>query len=411
MSSRVKVVRLLTTIVTGYSVAMFLFETSRRHSGVDRYWPPQFYSLLTIAVLLSLVALFVRRTGTRAIILCLLAGTLVVLGLPSGPDLSIQFVFATIFVYLTVTTVTGPLRFAVVLFYISIVLYFEQPVVAWGIALSPAPLPILLIFVVYCIFLSALVERIAAQMRQLNDQVAQIDRLDRTVGALSEANLDFQNYATKVERQSQDEERKRIAREIHDIVGYTLMNLQIMMEAAIVLSKGFSAELSELLAEARDQAHKGLLETRRAMRSLRALTQPRTRGLRRLLELTRTFENATKVDVEVNAGNCPETLGGELDDVLYRMVQESLTNAFRHGNASEVVLSLWATNGVLRVTINDNGSGAKEIVPGIGLTGMSERLAASGGNLKADSTVFGFRVYAEIPMVGELYGGNPGPPG
>jgi len=78
-----------------------------------------------------------------------------------------------------------------------------------------------------------------------------------------------------------------------------------------------------------------------------------------LLELTRIFENATKVSVEFNSGNCPESLGGDLDDLLYRMIQEGLTNAFRHRDASAVLVSLWATNGVLRVTMIDNGTGAE----------------------------------------------------
>jgi len=80
------------------------------------------------------------------------------------------------------------------------------------------------------------------------------------------------------------------------------------------------------------------------------------------------------------------------------MVQESLTNALRHGNATEISVHFWVMERSVRISISDNGMGSKEIVPGIGLAGMTERIAQIGGSMKAETTTFGFHVLAEIPL-------------
>jgi len=105
--------------------------------------------------------------------------------------------------------------------------------------------------------------------------------------------------------------------------------------------------------------------------------------------------------VRLNLGNTPASLGARVDDVVYRMIQECLTNALRHGNATEITVSFWIVGGVLRLSIADNGVGSKEIVPGIGLSGMAERLSHVGGTMKAENTPFGFLVFSEIPVAQE----------
>ncbi len=120
--------------------------------------------------------------------------------------------------------------------------------------------------------------------------------------------------------------------------------------------------------------------------------------MRRIAELTRIFENATLVSVRLHTGNAPASFGVQVDDAVYRMLQECLTNALRHGNATEITVSFWVVEHAVRLSVADNGAGAKEIVPGIGLAGMGERVAHLGGTLKAENTAFGFLVTADIPL-------------
>jgi signal transduction histidine kinase len=269
---------------------------------------------------------------------------------------------------------------------------------AWGIRVEgAAPLAAVLLGM-YLLFLTWLVGLVGSRGQQIRRQNEELERIDRTVRALSEANLDFQELATRMQRETEEQERRRITREIHDIVGYTLTNIQMMMEAATDLVRRDSAGLEDLLVKSRDQAQRGLMETRRAMRNLRTGSGVKISGLGRVEEVARIFERATKARVRLNLGNAPESFGPRIDDVVYRMVQESLTNSLRHGNATEITVSFWVVEGALRLSIADNGAGSGEIVPGIGLAGMAERLAHVGGTMKAENTPFGFLVFSEIPL-------------
>ena len=322
----------------------------------------------------------------------------VVLGVPLGTDLAVAGILGTVFIFLAMTELKGGAVSILCVVYSTAVPASHWPLVAWGTPVPGAPPLEAALLGTYFLFLTWLVGMVGSRGQKIRRQDEELLRIDGTVRALSEANLDFQELATRVQRETQEQERKRITGEIHDIVGYTLTNIQMMMEAATDLVSRDSFGLEELLVKSRDQAQRGLLETRRAMHNLRAVSEVRASGLGRVTEVARIFERATKVAVRLNFGNAPDSLGARVDDVVYRMVQECLTNALRHGNATEITVNFWIVGAVLRLSISDNGVGSKEIIPGIGLSGMAERLAHIGGTMKAENTPFGFLVLSEIPL-------------
>ena len=388
----------LVTTLAGHCVAGLVFFFSFRNPSIRPIWLPQFYALLSACTLLLLVMPGTRRSSYRVTLLIFAMLIEIVLGIPQGPDLIVNAVLGTVFIFLAMTEVEGVVATVLCLVYTAAVSASHWPLLAWGAPVAGAPLLGSALLGMYLLFLTWLVGLVGSRGQQIRRQNDELLRIDRTVRALSEANLDFQELATRVQRETEEQERRRITREIHDIVGYTLTNIQMMMEAATDLVSRDSAGLGELLVKSRDQAQRGLLETRRAMRNLRAVSAVRTNGLSRVVEVARIFERATKVRVRLNFGNSPESFGPRIDDVVYRTVQESLTNALRHGNATEISVSFWVVDRALRLSITDNGAGSKEIVPGIGLSGMAERLAHVGGALKAENTAFGFLVSSEIPL-------------
>ncbi|HVO38330.1 MAG TPA: sensor histidine kinase [Spirochaetia bacterium] len=388
----------LVTTLAGHGVAAAMFLFSFTNPALRGVWLPQFFILLSLATALLLIVPDCRTNSRRAVVLLGAMLVEVVLGIPQGPDLALEAVLGTVFVFVVMTEVEGTAAFLLCLVYSVAVSSSHWPILAWGVRIAGAPPLHAALLGIYLLFLAWLARLVGSRGQQIRRQHEELIRIDRTVRALSEANLDFQELATRVQRETEEQERRRITREIHDIVGYTLTNIQMMMEAATDLAHRDTAGLEELLLKSRDQAQKGLLETRRAMRNFRAVSEAKKSGLSRVAEVVRIFERATKVSVRLRLGNAPDSFGTVIDDVVYRMVQESLTNALRHGNASEITVNFWVGDGALRLSVTDNGIGSKEIVPGIGLSGMAERLAHVGGSLKAENSPFGFVISGEIPL-------------
>ena len=387
----------LTIALLGHGVAAVTFSLTF-HGPVRDVWLPQFFLLLGAATaLLLIVPMGVKNWHRLVVLLCAMVIE-VVLGIPQGPDLGIEAILGTVFIFLAMTEVEGIAAPLVCAVYTAAVAASHWPLVAWGTPIGGAPPLFAGLLATYFLFLTWLAGLVGSRGQQIRRQNEELQRIDRTVRALSEANLDFQELATRVQRETEENERRRITREIHDIVGYTLTNIQMMMEAATDLVRRDSGGLEELLVKSRDQAQRGILETRRAMRNLRAVSEIRAGGLRRVEEVARIFERATKVAVTVHFGNAPDTLGPVIDDAVYRMVQECLTNALRHGAATRITVSLWMAERELRLSVEDNGVGSPEIVPGIGLSGMAERIAHAGGTMKAESTPFGFVVRCDMPL-------------
>ncbi len=387
----------LVTVLAGHGIAALTFLLSFR-SPLRSIWFPQFFILLSLATVILLGLRRLPRDSHRLIALVSVMLIEVVLGVPLGTDLAVAGILGTVFIFLAMTELKGGAASILCVVYSTAVPASHWPLVAWGTPVPGAPPLEAALLGTYFLFLTWLVGMVGSRGQKIRRQDEELLRIDGTVRALSEANLDFQELATRVQRETQEQERKRITGEIHDIVGYTLTNIQMMMEAATDLVSRDSFGLEELLVKSRDQAQRGLLETRRAMHNLRAVSEVRASGLGRVTEVARIFERATKVAVRLNFGNAPDSLGARVDDVVYRMAQECLTNALRHGNATEITVNFWIVGAVLRLSISDNGVGSKEIIPGIGLSGMAERLAHIGGTMKAENTPFGFLVLSEIPL-------------
>jgi signal transduction histidine kinase len=388
----------LGTILAGHSIAGLLFFFTFRDATLRPVWLPQFYVLLCLATMLLLIVRLLRKNVYRVVVLLCAMMVEVVIGVPQGPALTTGAVLGTVFIWVTMTEVQGIIATVISLGYSIVLASMHWPLIAWVVRVEGAPPEYAVLFGLYLVFMTWLAGLVGSRGHVIRSQQQEMQRIDRTVKALSEANLDFQELATRVQSETEEQERKRISREVHDIVGYTLTNIQMMMEAATDLAKGRKEGLEDLLVKSRNQAQRGLLETRRAMRNLHEAPVLRSSGMRRIAEVARIFERATKVSVHVHFGNAPPSFGGAVDEVVYRTVQESLTNALRHGNATEISVNFWVVDGAVRISISDNGEGSQEIVPGVGLAGMTERLAQLGGTMKAENLPFGFHVLAEIPL-------------
>ncbi|MET9950670.1 sensor histidine kinase [Streptomyces sp. NPDC006339] len=209
-------------------------------------------------------------------------------------------------------------------------------------------------------------------------------------------------------RQSATEERLRIARELHDILGHSISLINVQSGAALHrLGKKPAPELAlatahEALRAVRDTSKEALRELRATLGVLRradeAAPMAPVSGLASLPELVERAAS-TGLDICTQVEGTPVPLPPPLDLAAYRIVQESLTNVTRHAGARSALIALEWRADELRLRIEDDGGGAPEDAPpGSGICGMAERARAFGGELTARNVPGGFRVEARLPL-------------
>lgn len=206
--------------------------------------------------------------------------------------------------------------------------------------------------------------------------------------ALAEANRKLGLYAAATEQLAISQERNRLARELHDTLAHSLSSIKVQLTAADALWQAEPNRAHQMLLNAMDTTLDGLNGARRALTALRASPlEDLGLGLavRDLAESTAARANL-KLDLDV-PGHL-ENISPDVEQCVYRVAQEALTNVARHARASGVWVALAQANGALTLTIADDGRGFNPaMVNGAhyGLRGMRERVELMGGVLSVTS--------------------------
>jgi signal transduction histidine kinase len=200
-----------------------------------------------------------------------------------------------------------------------------------------------------------------------------------------------------------EQERMRIARELHDVVAHTLTTINVQAGAAAErLGTGDAREALETIEVASHdaigelRAILGVLRDRESSDAPRA-PSPSVENVGELVQ--RAADAGLDVQLEIS-GDIPSRLSEAVSLAAYRIVQESLTNAHRHGAGASVAVKLGFNAARLSVAVENGGvSGASSngATSGVGIEGMRERATALGGTLSAGPADGGFRVQAELP--------------
>jgi two-component system, NarL family, sensor histidine kinase UhpB len=247
-----------------------------------------------------------------------------------------------------------------------------------------------------------LLRRIVAPLRRLTETMRSVRPLepgrrvaisgaDEEVASLAAAfNQMLERLETerresgRIASAAQEEERKRIARELHDEVGQVLTGVMLQLDDA----------------DAREAVRQSLDDVRRIARELR----PEMLDDLGLLSALRALSNTAahqglRVERQLDVGDL--RLRPEVELAVYRVAQESLTNVMRHADANEVLVALQQVDGALRLVVRDDGRGlpAGDGQAGAGIAGMSERALHLGGRLTvASSPGAGTEVRMDIPL-------------
>jgi two-component system sensor histidine kinase UhpB len=195
---------------------------------------------------------------------------------------------------------------------------------------------------------------------------------------------------------AQEEERQRIARGLHDEVGQTMTGVLFQLKQ---LAQGAPSEQHAALAEAQQAVRASLEEVRRIAQELRPEVLDHLGLASALTNLSRSFSRRTGISVRRRLESDLPELDPEVELVLYRVAQESLTNVARHSEASDVLLSLERSNGSVVLRVVDDGRGFNgQPTEGGGLRGIRERALIVGGALAIKpSRGGGVEVRLEVP--------------
>lgn len=220
-------------------------------------------------------------------------------------------------------------------------------------------------------------------------------KLEEEFRMVSRVNGELNDYIAITEKVAVDRERKRISREIHDTLGHALTGISAGIDAVKVLIEIDSNKAKSQLNIVSDVVREGIVDVRRSLNKLRPDALEGRTLEDALNKIIREFEGVSNIKIKLNYNWTTADLSVAVEDIIFRIIQESVTNSLRHGHASEVIIDM-VEDADYMMFIKDNGIGAEEIVYGYGLMQMQERLAIIGGEITFN-TKNGFETVIRIP--------------
>lgn len=247
------------------------------------------------------------------------------------------------------------------------------------------------VFLVYVVAVVRMQQSEKERIQTLNDQ------LNITNEELKRVNIQLERYAKESEKAAETRERNRLAREIHDTLGHSFVGIITGIEAcAALLDVAPEATKVQLMAIA-EVARQGMTDVRRSVKALRPDALEKLDLEKALTQMVTEIKDATGVEVLYQCTAKLNCFNKDEEDIIYRIVQESITNSIRHGMAKKIEIFIDREYNILNLLIKDNGIGCSDIEKGFGLHHMDERLGMLGGSLEY-SGEDGFMVKAQIPI-------------
>lgn len=249
----------------------------------------------------------------------------------------------------------------------------------------------MLVFIIYTILLMRIQMGEKERILQLNE------KLNYANEELQRANRQMEEYSRESIKNAETQERNRLAREIHDTLGHTLTGIITGLDACITIIDIMPEAVKEQLKVIADVARKGMTDVRRSVKALRPDALEKMELEKALVQMMEETKRASNIEIEYCCTAPLTHFNEDEEEIIYRIVQESITNAIRHGKANKILIAISMEYNVVNIWVKDNGIGCAKIEKGFGLHHMEERLGMLHGSLNCfvDN---GFVLEASIPI-------------
>ena len=218
----------------------------------------------------------------------------------------------------------------------------------------------------------------------INLQRGTIEEVNVLYHELQNANEQLSEYADMAEKMAQTNERNRLAREIHDTLGHSLTGIIAGLDACLALVDVAPQEVKKQLKLLADVSRDGMKDVRRSVSELRPDEMERLSLNASIRKMVTDMGRVADTQIYFDAGGEKLEFGEDEENIIYRVIQESITNAVRHGHAGQIWVTLKQIDGEVLLEVKDDGIGCKEVKSGFGTRHMRERIEMLGGTITFD---------------------------
>ena len=277
-------------------------------------------------------------------------------------------------------------------------LFIKLPSLDTYIRFYPESIRLLLLFGKNFLYSLNIVVFMISLLFYILSAITERHRIEEELRMASQANRELNSYLALSEKIAEDRERKRIAREIHDTLGHALTGISAGIDAVKVLVDIDTNRAKEQLNNVSVVVRDGIRDVRGSLNKMRPGALENNTLKEALIKIIREYEAISNLEIHL----CYEWDNIDLDiakeDIVFRVIQESITNSVRHGHAKTIWIELLEEESYV-MTIQDDGVGFDELHYGYGLKQMQERLMIIGGSVHFENRD-GFYTYIEIPKIG-----------
>lgn len=228
-------------------------------------------------------------------------------------------------------------------------------------------------------------------------QIQENEYISKKLSMVAMINKKMQKYVIVTEKFGEKNERKRLARELHDTIGHALAGMAVGVDACITMIDKNPQLAKAQLKIISKAIRKGMKDVRNSLNKMRPDFLQQYRLKEAIEKMKEEISNVTDLKINLNYQIDETGFDTKIEDILFRVIQESITNSIRHGLATVVDIDIYKENNLLCLKIKDNGKGCKAINYGFGLKQMVERVSQIRGDINFYNEN-GFTTEIKIPL-------------